>query len=139
MKAVVESSSPDRPMNRILLVDDDAAVRQSMGRALRQAGLLVIEAEDGDAAIELIAGPAAFDMLVTDVRMPGQSDGVAVAAVWRRQAPGRPILFVSGFDDHQVNAANLGLNEAMLLKPFPRAVLVDAVCTLLESATPAAA
>ena len=106
MKAVVESSSPDRPISRILLVDDDAAVRQSMGRALRQAGLLVIEAEDGDAAIELIAGPAAFDMLVTDVRMPGQSDGVAVAAVWRRQAPGRPILFVSGLIAPRVTPPN---------------------------------
>lgn len=139
MEAVLDGSAPGRPANQVLLVDDDDAVRQAMGRSLRQAGLSVVEAEDGDAAAGLIAGPRVFDVLVTDVRMPGQWDGVAVASAWRKRMPGRPILFVSGFDDDHVNAAGLALNEALLLKPFARAVLVDTVCALLGNAPRAAA
>lgn len=139
MEAVVDGSAPDQPASRIPLVDDDAAVRQAMGRALGQAGMSVVEAAGGDTAVQLIAGSETFDMLVTDVRMPGQWDGVAVASAWRTRVPGRLVLFVSGFEDHPVNAADLGLNEAVLLKPFPRAVLVDAICTLLGNAAPAAA
>ena len=110
-----------------------------MGRALRQAGMSVVEAACGGTAAGLIAGSETFNILVTDVRMPGRWDGVAVASAWRTRAPGRPVLFVSGFENHNVNAADLGLNEAVLLKPFPRAVLVEAVCTLLGNAAPAAA
>ena len=138
MEAVLDGSAPGRPTNLILLVDDDDAVRQVMRRALCQAGLSVIEAAGGGDAVGLIVGPKAFDMLVTDVRMPGQWDGVAVASAWRKRVPGRPILFVSGFDDDHVNAATLALNEGVLLKPFARAVLVDAVCALLWKAPQAA-
>ena len=139
MEAVVDSSARGRPASRILLVDDDDAVRQVMRRTLCRAGMAVIEAAGGDAAVGLIAGPETFDMLVTDVRMPGQWDGVAVASAWRKRVPGRPTLFGCGFDGHRVNAASLALNEAVLLKPFARAALVGAVCALLENAPRAAA
>jgi len=124
-------SAFDPHARRILLVDDDVDVRYAMQRALSQAGMSVVEAESGDTAAELIAEAETFDLLVTDVRMPGQRDGVALASDWRERVPGRPILFVSGFSEMQVNTAALGPHEAVLLKPFPRAHLVDTVRALL--------
>jgi len=116
----------------ILLVDDDDNVRASMRRALAQAGHEVVEAESADAAAALIEEAAPFDMLVTDVRMPGSRDGVALASCWRETAPGRPLLFVSGYSEDRLDTGGLGPHEAVLHKPFQRASLLDAVRHLLS-------
>jgi len=99
----------------ILLVDDDDNVRASMRRALAQAGHEVVEAESADAAAALIEEAAPFDMLVTDVRMPGSRDGVALASCWRETAPGRPLLFVSGYSEDRLDTGGLGPHEAAIL------------------------
>ena len=116
---------------RILLVDDNQDVRASMRRALARAGHDVVEAGSGDAAAALIEQAASFDLLVTDVHMPGVRDGVALAACWRGRAPGQPVLFVSGHAGDRLEACALGPNEAVLHKPFQRAALVEAVRRLL--------
>ena len=116
---------------RILLVDDDNDVRASMRRTLAQAGHNVVEAESGDAAAALIEDAVPFDILVTDVRMPGSRDGVALASCWDEKAPGRPVLFVSGDTDSRLDAGALGPHQAMLHKPFQRASLRNAVRHLL--------
>lgn len=115
----------------ILLVDDDHNVRASMRRALVQAGHDVTEAESGDDAAALIEEAAPFDLLVTDVRMPGSCDGVALASCWRETVPGRPLLFVSGYSEGRLDTDGLGPHEAVLHKPFQRASLLDAVRDLL--------
>ena len=76
--------TPDRA--RVLLVDDDHSVRASIRRVLARADLHVVEAGSGDAAVALIEQAAPFDMLLTDVRMPGSVDGVALASYWREGA-----------------------------------------------------
>jgi CheY-like chemotaxis protein len=119
--------------DRILLVDDDAGVRAAMRRVLAQAGLLVTEADNGDQAALLLDRPGAFDMLVTDVRMPGMRDGLSLATDWRARAPGRPLLFVTGSSD-KLRLDQLGPQEAVICKPFPRASLVDAVRRMLRAA-----
>lgn len=124
---------------RILLVDDNHDVRASMRRALAQAGHNVVEAGSGEAAAAVIRKAVPFDMLVTDVRMPGQCDGAALAARWRESAPDRPVLFVSGHAEGHLDVGALGPHEAVLPKPFQRATLLDAVQRLLAgSLTPAA-
>lgn len=115
----------------ILLVDDDHHVRASMRRVLVQAGHNVVEAGSGDAAAALIEEAVPFDMLVTDVRMPGLCDGLAVASCWREKVPGRPVLFVSGCSDDRLDVSNLAPHEAVLHKPFQRASLLDAMHLLL--------
>ncbi len=116
----------------VLLVDDDAAVRGAMRRTLVQAGLSVVEAECGDVASEMLEGAETFDLLVTDVRMPGQRDGMALASDWRRRMPGRPVLFVSGDSIERLDADLLGSSEAVLHKPFQRASLLSTVLRLLD-------
>ena len=116
---------------RVLLVDDDNEVRASMRRTLAQDGHNVVEAESGDAAAALIEDAVPFDMLVTDVRLPGSRDGVALASCWDEKAPGRPVLFVSGDTNDQLDLDALGPHQAMLHKPFQRASLLDVVQHLL--------
>lgn len=117
----------------ILLVDDNDNVRTAISRVLAQAGHEVVEAGSGDAAAALIDDAAPFDLLVTDVRMPGSCDGVAVAMGWREKVPGRPVLFVSGDTDSRLDLDVLGPHEALLHKPFRRASLLDAVQHLLRN------
>ncbi len=115
----------------ILLVDDDHNVRASMRRVLVKAGHDVTEAGSGNAAVALIEKATSFDMLVTDVRMPGSCDGVALASWWRETVPGRPVLFVSGHSEGRLDMGGLGPHEAVLHKPFRGASLLDAVQHLL--------
>ncbi len=124
------TATPPEPA-RILLVDDDHDVRASIRRTLVQDGHDVVEAESGDTAAALIEDAVPFDMLVTDVRMPGSRDGVALASCWDEKVPGRPVLFVSGDTDNQLDLSALGPHQAMLHKPFQRASLLDAVRHLL--------
>ena len=116
---------------RILLVDDNDGLRVSMHRALSQAGHDVVEADSGDTAATLIEDTVPFDMLVTDVRMPGSRDGVALAFCWNEKVPGRPVLFVSGDTNNQLDLNTLGPHQALLHKPFRRASLLNAVRLLL--------
>ena len=116
---------------RILLVDDDDDVRVSMRRALARDGHSVVEAGSGDTAAALIEDAVPFDMLVTDVRMPGARDGVALASCWHEKAPGRPVLFVSGHAGSRLDLDGLGPHQAVLHKPFRRASLLIAVRRLL--------
>ena len=102
-----------------------------MSRALAQDGHRVVEAVSGDTAAALIEKAVPFDMLVTDVRMPGSRDGVALASCWNEKAPGRPVLFVSGDTNNQLDPGALGPHQAVLHKPFRRISLLNAVWRLL--------
>jgi CheY-like chemotaxis protein len=116
---------------RILLVDDNDEVRVSMRRALAQDGHNVVEAGSGDTAAVLIEADVPFDMLITDVRMPGSRDGVDLASVWHEKAPDNPVLFVSGDTGSRLDLDALGPHQALLQKPFRRASLLSAVQHLL--------
>lgn len=65
--------------------------------ALRDEGFEVVEAGSGDEAAKLLEAAPAFDVLLTDVRMPGILDGVDLAVQARLQAPSLPVLVVSGY------------------------------------------
>ena len=130
------ASMPDKA--RILLVDDNAALRAAMRRALVQDGSTVVEADCSDAALRLIDGMELFDLLVTDVRMPGAKDGIALASCWQERTSGRPVLIVSGSAEDWLDGHRLGLNVAMLQKPFQRACLTRMVQHLLQGMRAAA-
>ena len=115
----------------ILLVEDNDDVRASMRRVLAQDGHDVVEAESGDTAVALIEKVVPLDMLVTEVRLPGSRDGVALASCWDEKAPGRPVLFVSGATKNQLDPNALGLHQSVLQKPFRRTSLLNAVRRLL--------
>jgi len=82
---------------RILFVEDEAAVRGIAARLLRQRGYEVIEAEDGEQALELAEQHAGtIDMMISDVIMPGL-DGPALLKKARPYLGDAPVLFISGY------------------------------------------
>jgi PAS domain S-box-containing protein len=81
---------------RVLLAEDDPMVRDLAGRSLRGFGFEIETAPDGAAALEL-AEHGEFDLVVTDVIMPGSIDAQALREGLAKHLPGTPVLFVSGY------------------------------------------
>ena len=112
----------------VLVVEDDAGVRNITARMLAEAGYKVWEAADGREALGVLAiyGPA--DVVVTDIRMP-RMDGYELATLLRHDFPHLPILFMSGFDLHLSSPSLVG---PVLPKPFRMDQLKDMLARLLE-------
>ena len=124
---------------RILLVDDNAMVRQVVARVLRQNGHSVIDEASGEAAVARDVASGPFDLLITDLVMPTMSGRALADAVLGRH-PTTRILLISGYSDDEV--ARYGLERgtyAFLAKPFTPAELDAAVDALITSTSGAAA
>ena len=120
----------------ILVVEDDEGVRWMTRRILVDAGYRVLEAADGNSALELLSRDGvAVQLVVTDVVMPGLS-GRALADELTRRRPGIPVLFTSGYTDGEI--ARRGLLEpgtAFVQKPFGPDTIVRSVRERLEAAS----
>ncbi len=118
---------------RILLVDDDTQLRETLALQLELGGFQVIQAESGAEALDLLNSGTSADMLVTDLSMPGLS-GLEVIRAARQRAPGLPSVLLTGFalDDHAVRPGD-AFDEtfAVLRKPVPGAVLTSTISSLL--------
>jgi two-component system cell cycle sensor histidine kinase/response regulator CckA len=114
---------------RILLVEDEAAVRQVAYRVLVQSGHNVVDVGDPSAA-RAIAMAGAFDVLVTDVVMPGLS-GAALARQIVAGKSGTKVLFISGYSPDIDEIELAGLRYRFLRKPFSAEELRDALDDLL--------
>nr|WP_306268408.1 response regulator [Pararhizobium sp. IMCC3301] len=115
-------------MARILLTEDDAAVRTFVSRALQLDGHDVTTAEDGEEALNVLKNEGGeFDLLLTDVKMPIM-DGIALTHHAARDWPTLPILIMTGYADQRERARGL---EAIVLnivtKPFSLADIRSAV------------
>jgi signal transduction histidine kinase/ActR/RegA family two-component response regulator len=114
---------------RILLVDDDAAVREITASILTDAGHGVIEAGSGGAALELLERESDIDLVLVDFAMPGMN-GAELAQLVRARRPTLPILFVTGFADR---AALAGVSDADVIgKPFLNDELINKVRDALD-------
>ncbi|MCO5169827.1 MAG: PAS domain S-box protein [Planctomycetes bacterium] len=114
----------------VLVVEDEPLVRDMLEGCLRGAGLDVLVAPDGLAALERLRGhEGPLDLLVSDVVMP-RLGGVALAAEVRSLRPGTRILLLSGYTD-DADAASAA-SDAFLPKPFTRDDLLACVAGLLE-------
>lgn len=80
----------------VLLVEDDPLIREFVVEALREAGYHVIHASTGEEALAWCKRHVA-DVLVTDVRLPGQLDGWQIAERYREEDPGLPVVYATGF------------------------------------------
>ena len=118
-------------MSRVLVVDDDPGVRESMSRTLAQAGYTVRTAETGEAAFEL-ARDGAFDVILSDMRMPGIS-GIEVLRKLRDVRVDSAFIVMTGFGtvDTAVEAMKLGAVD-FVQKPFFRDELLMRVRSGVE-------
>ena len=101
---------------RLLLVDDDEAVRATTTLILEAIGYVVHEAAAADVALERIVGGLQFDLLLTDVAMPG-TNGAELAERVRQLRPELPIIFISGYADPDAVAGHHRL-QPLVRKPF---------------------
>jgi two-component system cell cycle sensor histidine kinase/response regulator CckA len=117
---------------RILLVDDESAVRAITARLLRQLGYVVIEAADGDEAVA-VCRRESFDALLTDVVLPGLS-GPDLAARCQAVHPGLPVLLMSGYARESLLDEGRSIaGSAFLAKPFTVEVLGRSLRDLLDA------
>lgn len=122
-------------MSRVLIVDDDPAIRDVLRIALSQAGFQCIEAADGAAALAQFAA-ARPDIVVLDVMLP-ELDGTDVCRALRRRSA-VPILFLSSRDAEVDRIVGLEIGgDDYLVKPFSPRELVARVRALLRRAAPA--
>ena len=117
----------------LLLAEDEADIRTVMAEVLADAGYEVVEANTGDAAALLLEGPSSFDMLVTDINMPGFLDGIGLAARFRKRHDIRPILYVTGRPDALQQVPMRPNHERVLIKPYGLLSLVATVQTMLAA------
>lgn len=117
---------------RVLLVEDEPLIRLLLAESLAEEGLRVTEAANGDGAAALIDGPDGFDLLLTDIQMPGDLDGRAVAQHARRRDPDIAVIYMTGRPDVLGGGGALGPKDAILRKPFTPSEVLAAIRRLLD-------
>jgi len=116
-KAEKETASNWSGGGRILLVEDEDMVRAVAERALTRQGYVVTTARDGEEGLARVREGGSFDLVVSDVVMPGM-DGPAMARELRRIAPSLPVLFMSGYAEEQLRNEIDIENMHFIPKPF---------------------
>ncbi len=116
----------------ILLVEDEVMVRTVAERALTRHGYTVLCAENGEAALEVLAREEGIDLMVSDVVMPTM-DGPTTAREARKSHPDLPILFISGYAEEQLRKSINLDNVAFLAKPFSVQKLAETVRDVLNA------
>ena len=111
-------------MAKVLLVEDEMLVRELAFEDLSDAGHDVTTAGSGDEALTLLRGGAAFDVLFTDIRMPGEVDGWQLASEAKELIPGLKVIYATGLNDE---TGQLQPDERMLTKPYRRNELLAAL------------
>ena len=119
-------------MARILIAEDEEALRALTARALSDSGHEVVTAIDGADALDIVAREnGRFELLLTDIKMP-LMDGIALALSVARDYPKIIILLMTAYADQRERASNLeALIHDVVLKPFTLAELKTAVTEAL--------
>jgi CheY-like chemotaxis protein len=120
---------------RVLLVEDEKPIRDVFRTMLQYGGYEVVQADDGDMAIDAVCGskpPLTIDVIVTDIRMPKINGKIAIPYFLTR-CPSVPIIVLTGYPDLHLRDALLkqGIVE-YLVKPVLQEELLKAVASALE-------
>jgi CheY-like chemotaxis protein len=129
MGATHDSKSPAR----ILLVEDEPAVRELLRHTLVRRGYQVETGSSGDEGLALCESIEPPDLLITDLILPGAT-GPAIAERLRQRAPGVKVLLMSGYAEHPLLDAAHAAGEPCLVKPFELSTFSETVKQLLADA-----
>jgi DNA-binding response OmpR family regulator len=130
-RAMNPPEANERPL--ILLVEEETHERVFIAEHLTNAGFQVLEAEDADAALDLLEGEAEVHGLVTDAHVPGEIDGFELARVGRERWPDMAVVMMSGHSD--ASSGPLPEGSEFVAKPYLTDRLVPALRTLLRRGT----
>lgn len=123
---VAQASFGSRP-SVVLLVEDEILIRLVAAETLRDEGFTVLEAGNADEAMALVRAGQDFALLITDIRMPGSMDGVALAAAVKEIRPTVPVVLLSSHISPDMSHCA----DAFLSKPFRPSELYDLVTNLI--------
>lgn len=116
-----------------LIVDDEPLLRMSTAEQVLSLGYNIIEAGSGDEAVGILNSGLNLGLLITDVRMPGAVDGVALARHARNLFPALPVVIMSGFNSYADAEASLDGTAQYIIKPFSTSELRFAISSAVES------
>lgn len=114
-------------MSAVLLVEDELLVRELAYEDLRDAGFDVTTASDADEALGHLREGGPFDLLFTDIRMPGSVDGWQLAREAKRLLPDIRVIYATGLGDA---ASGLAEGELYVRKPYSLTDLHEALAQL---------
>ncbi|KAB2921857.1 MAG: PAS domain-containing protein [Dechloromonas sp.] len=128
LRAPIETADgmDDNDGELVLLVEDDASVRRVVRQQLLDLGHPVLEAENGEQALEMIAHIVDIGVLVSDIIMPGKLNGRQLAEAALACRPDLRVVLMSGYTDDGSSAAR-GSHLPVLAKPFVRQELASAL------------
>jgi CheY-like chemotaxis protein len=103
---------------RILLVDDDELIRESIAALLGIMGHTVLVAAGGQAGLDLLQAADPVDLVILDMNMPGMNGAETLGRILAR-SPGQPVLMATGYSDEDIAPLRAGRpNVSSILKPF---------------------
>ena len=125
--APIEGPEAGLQPRTILVVEDEVLIRMMVSEALRMRGLVVIEAATAEEALIVLQSDRPVDLLLSDVRLPGSMDGVALAAWVRANRPALKIVIASSHAGTQPK----GAVDAVFDKPYDLDEVGDCITNLL--------
>jgi CheY-like chemotaxis protein len=121
---------------KILLVDDDEVVRWTLGRVLEQSGFNITVAASVPEALKLISSEI-YDVLLTDLHMPGAGDGLTVVSAMRHANPKAITLVLTAFPEMEAASHAILLQaDQILVKPMDVTALIEVIKERLASGAP---
>lgn len=131
--AKVPTSTREGGRGTVLVVEDDTALRRMVVRQLTELGYTVLEAQDARLALEVLSGGRRVDLLLTDIVMPGDIDGLELADQAVTLWPALRVLLTSGFPEARSRVTEKGgLTFRLLKKPYRKEDLAQMVDDVLS-------
>ncbi len=115
---------------RVLIVEDEFLIRLTLSEVLADEGYTVVEAETADEAVKLLEEGPPIDVLLTDIQLPGQLDGKALARHVRETHPDLPVIFMTGRPD-TMEERGPDAKEIYVAKPYLPSEICAAVRRML--------
>lgn len=126
-------SAPAQQRGSILVIDDEPGIREVIVMVLREEGYRLCEAADGHEGLAFLKADTHFDLLITDVGLPGGLNGREVADLARALRPGLKVLFATGYAEQSlIGKGQLETGMRVLRKPFALDLLTETVRELLD-------
>jgi CheY-like chemotaxis protein len=122
-----DETQPEGMNHTILVVEDEMLLRLDLAHQIRSAGFEVIEADSGDEALTVLKAKRDVDLILTDIRMPGEIDGAGLARSVRGQTQNIKIVVLSAYIDTQQELPV----DAAFAKPVRMEALLSKVRELL--------
>ena len=132
--AVPETRSSDQSVQTILVVEDEVLIRLPLAEYLRDCGYRVFEASNVAEAKAVLDADTPVDLVFSDVNMPGNENGFALAVWVRHRHPDTKVMLTSGIANASEKAEGLCEDGPLLAKPYSHDVVLKRIQSLLRQA-----